>query len=321
MKKTIFAPIVMLVAIGATFLPSRAQGVVESRAFSAPAPTTGVPQQTPAGSAQTGTPAVKVEENVVYSAVNGTELHLDVYEPAERGSALRSAIVLIHGGGWTGFDKSTMRGMGQFLAAHGFVAFAVDYRLFHGKDNLWPAQLDDVQRAVSWVRANASNYGVNPEKMGAFGHSAGAQLAALLGMEDTRDNSDAALAKYSSKVQAVVDVSGPADLTKDHHAESIAFMTAFLGADYEKHPEVWREASPVFLVGKDDAAFLIVHGTQDQNVAIEQSQQLYEKLQAAGVQATFIKVNDVHTFQTAAAKREMILETLAFFNRNLTAVP
>ena len=321
MKTDIFAPIVLLAAIAATSLPEGAQGVIDRSASSAQAPIPSAPQQPPAASAPTSTRAVKVEENVVYANVNGTELHLDVYEPADRASALCSAIVLIHGGGWTDFDKSTMRGMGHFLAGHGFVAFAVDYRLFHGKDNLWPAQLDDVQRAVRWVRANASKYGVNPEKMGAFGHSAGAQLAALLGMEDTRDNSDPALAKYSSKVQAVVDVSGPADLTKDHDAESIALMTAFLGTDYEKHPEVWREASPAFRVGKDDAAFLIVHGTQDQNVAIEQSQELYEKLQAAGVQVSFIKVNDVHTFQTAAAKREMIIETLAFFNRNLTAVP
>jgi acetyl esterase/lipase len=316
MKKNISAPVVALLAIAATSLPERGS------AFSSQAPTPGVPpQQAPAASAQTETQEVKVEENVVYATVNGTELHLDVYEPAERGAALRSAIVLIHGGGWIGADKGTMRGMGHFLARHGFVAFAIDYRLFHGKDNLWPAQLDDVQRAVRWVRANASKYGVSPEKMGAFGHSAGAQLAALLGMEDTRDNSDAALAKYSSKVQAVVDVSGPTDFTKDHDAESMAFMTAFLGTDYEKHPEVWREASPAFRVSKDDAAFLIVHGTQDQSVPIEQSQELYEKLQAAGVQASFIKVNDVHTFQTAEAKRELVFETLAFFSRNLTAAP
>jgi acetyl esterase/lipase len=316
MKKNIVASVVVLMAIAATPLSGRAQ---ERAAFSAQSPSTG--QQAPAASAQTGTPAVKVEENVVYWTVNRTELHLDVYEPADRETALRSAIILFHGGGWTDFDKGTMLGMGQFLAGHGFVGFSVDYRLFHGKDNRWPAQLDDVQRAVRSIRANAAKYGVNPEKMGAFGHSTGAQLAAPLGMEDTRDNSDPALAKYSSKVRAVVDVSGPADLTKDHDAESMAFLTAFLGVDYEKHLEVWREASPAFRVGKDDAAFLIVHGTQDQNVAIEQSQELHEKMQAAGVQVSFIKVYDAHTFQTSAAKREMIIETLAFFNRNLTAVP
>jgi len=83
-----------------------------------------------------------------------------------------------------------MKTMGGFLARSGFVAFSVDYRLLHGNENRWPAQLDDVQRAVRWIRANADKYGVNPEKIGAFGHSAGAQLASLLGLEDTRDNSD-----------------------------------------------------------------------------------------------------------------------------------
>jgi len=72
-----------------------------------------------------------------------------------------------------------MHGMGEFLARAGYVAFAVDYRLFHAAENRWPAQLDDVQRAVRWVRANAGKYGVNRDHIGAFGHSAGAQLACL----------------------------------------------------------------------------------------------------------------------------------------------
>ena len=122
-------------------------------------------QQSGAGpSSQNG---VTVQENVAYATVKGTELHLDVYEPSDRGTQTRPAVVLLHGGGWTGFDKSTMRGMGQFLARSGFVAFAVDYRLLHGDENRWPAQLDDVQRAVRWVRANAAKYGVNAEHIGA----------------------------------------------------------------------------------------------------------------------------------------------------------
>ena len=103
-------------------------------------------------------------------------------------------VLLIHGGGWTSFDKSTMQRMGQFLARNGFVAFAVDYRLFHGTDNCWPAQSTMCSARFAGRGRNAPKYGVNPDRIGAFGHSAGAQLAALLGMEDTRDNSDAALA-------------------------------------------------------------------------------------------------------------------------------
>jgi len=266
---------------------------------------------------RSGSAQVTVKENIPYASVNGTELHLDVYEPTEMGGHLHPAVVLIHGGGWDRLDKSTMHGMGQFLARSGFVAFAVDYRLFRGDENRWPAQLDDVQRAVRWVRANAAAYGVNPARMGAFGHSAGAQLAALLGMEDTRDNSDSSLAAYSSRVQAVVDVSGPTDFTVHRDADGAEFLVHFLGTEYAKHPEVWRDASPAFHVSKSDAPFLIVHGTGDQNVPIAQAQELFEKLKAAGVPASFVKVDDAHTFRTPEARRQLAVETLAFFNHYL----
>src|SRR5215469_6800260 len=188
--------------------------------------------------AQLGGGPDTVEENVAY----GPGLKLDIYKPADAGKSTRPAVILIHGGGWTSFDKSAMKGMGGFLARSGFVAFAVDYRLLHGTENRWPAQLDDVQRAVRWVRANAGKYGVNPDHLGAFGHSAGAQLAALLGMEETRVNSDATLAKYSSRVQAVVDYSGPTDFTTGHDPQGMAFLASFFRVDYSKHPEVWRDA-------------------------------------------------------------------------------
>jgi acetyl esterase/lipase len=249
--------------------------------------------------------------------VNGAELHLDIYQPAERGTTAAPAVLLIHGGGWTSLDRGTMRRMGQFLASCGFVAFAADYRLLEGTQNRWPAQLDDVQHAVRWIRQNAAKYGVNPQQIGAFGHSAGAQLAALLGMQETRDNSDPALAKYSSRVQAVVDVSGPSDFTNERTPDGVEFLTSLFGVDYSKHPEVWREASPVFHVSKDDAPFLIVHGTHDQSVPISQAQELFDKLKAAGVPTSFVKVDDGHTFQTPEAKRQLALETLAFFNRYL----
>jgi acetyl esterase/lipase len=261
--------------------------------------------------------AESVQQNVVYAKINGTELHLDVYQPVEENSKPRPAVILIHGGGWSAFDKSTMRGMGGFLSRSGFVAFAVDYRLFKAGENRWPAQLDDVQRAVRWVRANASKYDVDPDHIGAFGHSAGAQLAALLGMEDTRDNSDSALAKYSSRVQAVVDVSGPSDFTRDHDPDGDQFLTNFLGASFSQNPEAWRDASPVFHVSKNNAPFLIFHGTEDQDVPIAQAQELNDKLKSAGVPVTLIKVDDVHTFRTSDARMQLAIESQEFFDRYL----
>jgi acetyl esterase/lipase len=277
-------------------------------------------QQAPAASQSPASPSdanVSVHENVAYGTINGHDLLLDVYEPVDAGTRPRPAVLLIHGGGWSSFDKSTMRNMGKFLARSGIVAFSVDYRLLQGTNNRWPAQLDDVQRAVRWVRANAAKYGVDPDHIGAFGHSAGAQLAALLGMEDTRDNSDALLAKYSSRVQAVVDVSGPIDFTTNREPDDEAFLANFLGGDFATHPELWRDASPVFHIAKTDAPFLIIHGTQDQDVPIAQAEELYEKLKAAGVPVQFVKLEDVHTFRTPEARARLVFETLEFFKRYL----
>jgi acetyl esterase/lipase len=279
---------------------------------------TSQPPQTPAQPpANSEKPPVSVQQDVPYGTAGGHPLLLDIYQPGERSSGLRPAVVLIHGGSWSSFDKSTMRTMGMFLARCDFVAFAVDYRLFHGTENLWPAQLDDVHRAVRWIRANAAKYHVDPDRIGAFGHSAGAQLAALLGMETTRDNSDPALARYSSTVQAVIDVSGPADFTSHRDPDGEAFLAKFLGGDYAHHAETWQDASPVFHVSKNASPFLIVHGTQDAEVPIAQSQELAGKLEQAGVPVKFVKVEDVHTFQTPEARKRLALETQAFFTQYL----
>ena len=173
------------------------------------------------------------------------------------------------------------------------------------------------QRAVRWIRANAAKYGVDPQQIGAFGHSAGAQLAALLGMENTRDNSDAALARYSSRVQAVVDVSGPSDFTVHRDADGDPFLSSFFGGDYAHAAKTWEDASPVFHVTKKVAPFLIVHGTKDSEVPIAQAQELADKLKQAGASVKFMTVEDVHTFQTPEVKMRLAFATRDFFMQYL----
>ena len=265
------------------------------------------------GSVQLYAQAVSVETDVLYAP----NLKLDIYRPPNQGTSLRPAVILIHGGGWTSFDKSTMHGMGEFLARSGYVAFAVDYRLFHAAENRWPAQLDDVQRAVRWVRGNSAKYGVTPDRIGAFGHSAGAQLACLLGMEDTRDNSDPNLARFSSRVQAVVDVSGPVDFTRDRDPEGDAFLTAFVGADFNQNADAWRNASPVFHVDKKSAPFLIVHGTADESVPVAQADELYDKLRSFGIPVQILKLDDGHTFSKPENRHRLAFETQTFFDHYL----
>ena len=204
MRKLIFAE----AFVGPIFLALTAASLLSGAQQATPSPAVPSASATPAQSS-----AGPVHENVSYGTAGNETLLLDIFEPAGNSDHPRPAVILIHGGGWTSFDKSTMRTLAQFLARSGFVAVPVDYRLFHDGVNRWPAQLDDAQRSVRWLRANAAKYNVAPNQIGAYGHSAGAHLAALLGMIDTRDNSDPALAKYSSKVQAVVDSSGPTEFT------------------------------------------------------------------------------------------------------------
>jgi dipeptidyl aminopeptidase/acylaminoacyl peptidase len=140
-------------------------------------------------------------------------------------------------------------------------------------------------------------------------------------MEDTRDNSDPTLAKYSSRVQAVVDVSGPSDFLTNHDPDGDAFLASFFGGDSTKLAEVWRSASPVFNVNKSNAPFLIVHGRSDHDVPIAQAQELYDKLHQAGVPVTLIKIDDGHTFQSPEARHRLAAETLMFFDRYLVMNP
>jgi acetyl esterase/lipase len=309
MRKLNFADTLLalaFLAVAAARYPLRAQQ-----------PTPNLAQATAPATLSSSTP-IPVEENIPYGIANGETLLLDIYGPAVNSDHPRPAVILIHGGGWTSFDKSTMRTLGLFLARSGFVAVAVDYRLFHDGVNRWPAQLDDVQRSVRWLRANAAKYNVAPDHIGAYGHSAGAQLAALLGMLETRDKSDPALGQYSSKVQAVVDSSGPTEFTGfPRDSDEDKFFSSFFGASYSAHPEVWRDASPIDHVSKTNEPFLIIHGTHDEQVSIAQAQALYDKLKEAGADVKFVRLDSDHMFREPAVRRQLALETQLFFEHYL----
>jgi acetyl esterase/lipase len=304
-----------LLLVCAVFIAAAAQPLCAQQGGARPTP----PAMPDAPPAATG--AGPGHENLVYSVADGQTLLLDIFEPTNNDGLPRPAIILIHGGAWTSFDKSTMRQLAQFLAVAGFVAIPVDYRLFHDDLNRWPAQLDDVQRAVRWVRANSSKYNVDRNHIGAYGHSAEAQLALMLGMMETRDNSDPALAKYSSKVQAVVEASGPTDLAAQSDPDGMMFVASFLGGDYATHPELWRDASPISHVAKSNAPILIIHGTRDEMVPFAQAEALNDALKKAGADVKFLRLDSDHMFSDPAAHRQLVLETQAFLFRHLASAP
>src|SRR5262249_52307632 len=116
--------------------------------------------------------AVRVQPNVVWSTVDARRLKLDVYEPASDTDKSRAAILLIHGGAWRGGDKTNLAAEGRALAALGYVAVSVEYRL--APRYLYPAAVDDVEAAVEWLRAPSQvrRYHIDPARIGALGVSA-----------------------------------------------------------------------------------------------------------------------------------------------------
>jgi acetyl esterase/lipase len=275
-----------------------------------------------AGEQKPGIPGIKVIKDVPYGPHEVRNL-MDFYLP-EAGATPRPLVICIHGGGWAGGDKRGYASLGETLVRNGFAAVSLTYRFapaWHA-----PTQMDDVQRAVRWLRKNAAQYGLDPARFGAIGGSAGGHLASYLGLTDTRDNSDAELAKYSSRVQCVVDCYGPVDLVAMMRSASAPIVEGFIGRPLAGNEEEYRKASPVTYVTKDAPPFLILHGTRDVGtsrgqVPMEQSVEFYEKLRKAGAEATLIRIEGAgHGFGLGGPDpntQKALAATIEFFTKHL----
>src|SRR5262249_41639796 len=155
-----------------------------------------------AGAIAQGTGGVEEHRDVPYRTVAGQTLKMDAYLPA---GGPHPAVLLIHGGGWDHGDKASDATSARALAAHGFGAFAAHYRLAPpGGTWHFPAPVEDVQAAMIWIRAHADEYRVDAKRVGAFGDSAGANLALMLGVSGKPG---------ADRADAVVSWSGPTDFT------------------------------------------------------------------------------------------------------------
>ena len=238
--------------------------------------------------------AVQVDYDVEYGQVAHASLRLDVYQPREWTHSLRPAILLIHGGGWIEGDKAGERDLASVLVPQGFVAFAVNYRLTRHGQSVYPAALLDVRRAARWVRAHASEYGVDPDRLGAVGLSAGGHLAAVLGTTDDLDPADPNSGFVSARANCVVDTAGPTDFTDDANppvgVKIAQVIPIFFGKTRDQIPQAYRDASPALRADSRAAPTLIVHGTADDIVPIGQSRRFERALKAAGVEVALIEL-------------------------------
>jgi acetyl esterase/lipase len=237
---------------------------------------------------------------------------LDRCVPLEA-KTLRPGVILIHGGAWSGGDKTHYTNECQDLAHLGFVAVTINYRLT-SEGNQWPDQIGDAQLAVRWMRANADTLNLDPSRVCALGDSAGAHLALLLDELTTIHPSDVAsyYPNVSPQVQCAVDQFGPADLAK-LYTQGLPFVknaiTSLMdGKTPAQAPALYRDASPVDRITAKTGQVLITQGTQDTTVLPDQSTELQQALQEADIPVHYISYTGGHEYFGSSSPGTINLE-------------
>ncbi len=266
---------------------------------------------------------LKVTRDIVYAVVNGERLKLDVYEPRDSQGELKPILVHIHGGGWRSGDKIGALKFAPQVTNAGYILVAINYRFTDTAK--FPAQIYDCKSAIRWIRKNAQKFGGDPNRIGVFGPSAGGHLSALLGTSIgvSELEGDIGVTGVSSDVQAVVDFFGPTDFTvigEKLKTRRNGPVSELLGDKPSRVRKVAEMASPVTFVDSSDPPFLIIHGTDDPLLPIDQSRRLYQKLKDARVEAELIEVKggkhgDFLANPVDAVK--WITKMIEFFDRHL----
>lgn len=209
------------------------------------------------------------DENIVYSTIDTLSLKADIYYPINK-KEKSAAVVLVHGGGWISGSKENQHYMAQQLAANGYVAMTINYRLADVAK--YPGAIIDIENAVKYLKDNKKKYNINTSKTVVLGASAGAQLATLVGV------------KKENKIAAIINVDG---ITSFIHpeAEEGQYAAYWLGSWKKDNPDVWKEASPLEYVGKHTPPTLFINSSQprfhagrDQMISVLNDHKIYSEV-------------------------------------------
>jgi acetyl esterase/lipase len=266
-----------------------------------------------------------------YGEVNGRALLLDMFAPPCIPSKLRPAVIWLYGGGWCSGDRTDGHTpeFCPLLAQHGFVAVSIDYRL--SQEAPFPAQIHDVKAAIRWLRTNAGTYHIDPNRIGVWGFSAGAHLAALAGVTGNLPELEGTVGSpgVPSHVQAVAIGAGCADFLDFGGAieDDTPVLVSLFGGTISERKQLAQLASPIYHIRPGVPPFLIAHGTLDETIPIAQLKRFADVLRSVGGEVEFIAIEGVYhnwTTQMTAPEggdRERDLGPLAlpFFQRQLLA--
>lgn len=262
---------------------------------------------------------VVYEKNVEYSNPDNQHLQLNIAKP--KGDGPFPCVVCIHGGGFRAGSRDGYNAQIVRLAAQGYVAVTVSYRL--APKYPFPAAIHDTKAAVRFLRANAKKYGIDPDRIGVTGQSAGGTLAQMLGVTAgvKEFEGDGGNAEQSSAVKCVVNVYGANDFTKSYgkSVDAAQVLPLYLGGDLEKARPAHIRSSPLYWVTPTAVPTLCIHGTEDKYVHVEQAELLVEKLKATGIAVELLKLEGAgHGFKgvdAETAEKAMV----AYFDKHLKA--
>jgi acetyl esterase/lipase len=267
-----------------------------------------------------------------YCQVDGQTLKLDWAEPDTRGAA-RPAVVLIHGGAWMFGQRSELRALQFMLAKEGFVAISVDYRL--APEAVFPQPLHDAQCAVRWLRSQSAVHAIAADQISAWGHSAGAHLAALLAVTANRSDlqghghvitasrsdqagTGSASGTTSSHVQAVIAHSGVYDLSSALGPAAAVLASAQRGAVAMaggSDAVALQRASVTSYAHRQSAPVLVLHGDKDTVVPLSQALQLHDALLASGARSQLLVVPGADHNDLGAAAPRVLADVVAFLKQ------
>ncbi|MBP1992399.1 alpha/beta hydrolase [Paenibacillus eucommiae] len=248
----------------------------------------------------------RVYANIPYKITSGQELKLDIYMPERQLSPNIPMLVFFHGGGWDSGSKnlndSDLETFNIFRLL-GFAIVSVEYRLTN-KNIIFPAPFADASDSIRWLHQNGSQYGLDNRKINLIGTSAGGQMALLEGLAGNQFKDDPALADVTFKVNSIVSLCGPTDLTDLSGYDDVARVDAakllegLIGGSMEEMPSQYALASPINHINKHSPPTLISHGTLDERVPFQQAVKFYEAAKKAGARVTFIPVENAdHKFK------------------------
>lgn len=244
---------------------------------------------------------IGIHKDVEYDNINGLSLKADIYYPLDT-SQKHPGVALVHGGGWISGSRENEKYMAQELAAKGYVAIAVGYRLADVAK--YPAGIEDVETAINWLKKNHKKYSLDKKKIAVLGESAGAQIATLVGV------------KKNNKIQAIINVDGIVSFIHPE-AEESTYAAYWLGGDRNVNLKNWTEASPLEYVDKNTPPTLFINSSQPRFHAGRDD--MMKKLKSFNIPTEFHEIKDTpHSFWSAEPWfTETLNLTVQFLDKNL----